>query len=101
MLRTETFDDEEWQLVPKKPTPAMLGKALSVTASWLNLSGSGVTMNYKKMSMRYRAMLYAAPVPYDQDKNWDKDLELALAERQVIEALEIDTVAEVKGKVTG
>lgn len=101
MLRTVKFDDEEWQIVPKKPTPGMLGKALSVTASWLNLSGSGVTVNYKKMSMRYRAMLYAAPIPYDHERNWDQDYEIALVERGVREALEIDHFGDVNKKVTG
>lgn len=84
MQRTITFDDEEWQLVPRKPTPEMLGNAMRCTASWLNLSGSGMTVNYKKMSIRYRAMLAAAPCPYPLKSNWDQEFELALAERAAI-----------------
>lgn len=82
--RTITFDDEEWQLVPRKPTPAMLGKAVSATASWLSLSGSGMTVNYKKMSIRYRAMLSVAPCPYDLNRSWDQQFECALAERAAV-----------------
>ena len=81
MERTITFDDDEWQLVPRKPTPAMIGCALSKTAAWLNLSGSQMTVNYKKMSIRYRAMLSIAPCPYERPVNWDRDFEMALAER--------------------
>ena len=58
--RTITFNDEEWQLVPRKPTPGMLAKALACTAAFLNLTGSKATVNFKKMSIRYRAMLAAA-----------------------------------------
>lgn len=87
--RTITFDDEEWQIVPRKPTPGMLGNALSKTASWLNLSGSGMTVNYKKMSIRYRAMLAAAPCPYERPPHaWDQAFEMALAERALIYATE-------------
>jgi hypothetical protein len=82
--RTITFDDDEWQLVPRKPTPEMLGKAISVTASWLNLSGSKMTVNYKKMSVRYRAMLVVAPCPYEHPRNWDREFEMAMAERSQV-----------------
>lgn len=84
--RTVTFDDEEWQIVPRKPTPAMLGKAISSTSSWLQLSGSAMTVNYKKMSIRYRAMLTVAPCPYEQTRTWDQEFELALAERAAVYA---------------
>jgi hypothetical protein len=79
--QTITFDDEEWQLVPRKPTPAMLGKAVSSTAAWLDLSGSAMTVNYKKMAIRYRAMLSVAPCPYETSMPWDRAFEFALAER--------------------
>ncbi|WLA80260.1 hypothetical protein [Bradyrhizobium elkanii] len=84
MERTVTFDDEVWQLVPRKPTPEMLGKAISSTSSWLNLSGSAMTVNYKKASIRYRAMLSVAPCPYDLPRSWDREFEMALAERAQI-----------------
>ena len=87
MERTVTFDDNEWQIVPRKPTPAMLGKALSVTALWLELSGSALTVNYKKMSIRYRAMLTAAPCPYDLKRTWDQEFEMAEAERDLASKL--------------
>lgn len=79
--RTVTFDDNEWQPVPRKPTPAMIGKALSTTSQWLNFSGTQITVNYKKMAIRYRAMLAVAPCPYEREKDWDRDFEIALAER--------------------
>lgn len=82
-MRTVTFDDDEWQLVPKKPTPGMLAKALSCTSAFLNLTGSKATVNFKKMSMRYRAMLSAAPCPYEKPSNFDLEHECALAERTV------------------
>lgn len=82
--RTVTFDDEEWQLVPRKPTPEMLGYALSRTAVWLELSGSRMTVNYKKMSIRYRAMLKAAPCPYPLERTWDQEFECALVQRSTI-----------------
>lgn len=85
--RTVTFDDEEWQLVPCKPTPAMLGHALRSTAAFLHLTGSGLTVNYKKMSIRYRAMLAAAPCPYPGIRPWDQEFEIALAERDLSEKL--------------
>lgn len=81
MERTVTFDDEEWQLVPRKPTPAMLGRAIASTAAWLSLSGSAMTVNYKKASIRYRAMLSVAPCPYPLERNWDREFEQALADR--------------------
>ncbi len=83
MLRTVTFEDDEWQLVPKKPTPAMCAKGLSSTASWLTLKGSQTTVNFKKMSIRYRAMLSVAPCPYEVERTWDQEFELALADRAV------------------
>lgn len=79
--RTVTFDDAEWQLVPRKPSPEMIGNAMRSTAAWLNLKGSGMTVNYKKMSIRYRAMLAVAPCPYERDLTWDQAFELALADR--------------------
>lgn len=84
--RTVTFDDEEWQLVPRKPTPAMLNKARSCTASWLSLTGSAATINLKKMSIRYRAMLSVAPCPYEQPRDWDREFEMAMAERASVYA---------------
>lgn len=85
--RTVTFDDEEWQLVPRKPSPAMLGHALRSTAAFLHLTGSGLTVNYKKMSIRYRAMLAAAPSLYAIERPWDQDYEIAMAERELSEKL--------------
>lgn len=86
--RTVTFDDEEWQLVPRKPTPAMLGYALRSTAAFQKLTGSGLTVNYKKMSIRYRAMLAAAPCLYGAAHPWDQQYEIALAEREMSEKLQ-------------
>jgi hypothetical protein len=85
--RTITFDDDEWQLVPRKPTPAMIGKALSSTATWRTFSGSAMTVNYKKMALRYRAMLCVAPCPYDLTRSWDREFETALAERDLVRLL--------------
>ena len=82
--RTVTFDDEEWQIVPRKPTPGMLAKALSSSAAWMNLSGSKATVNFKKASIRYRAMLSAAPCPYERPaSDFDLNFECAEAERNV------------------
>lgn len=85
--RTITFDDEEWQLVPRKPTPGMLAKALACTAAFLNLSGSKATVNFKKMSIRYRAMLAAAPCPYERPYDFSLEHECAMAERYVTTVL--------------
>lgn len=82
-LWTVTFDDAEWVLVPRKPTPGMLAKALACTAVFLNLSGSQATVNFKKMSIRYRAMLAAAPCPYERPVDFDLNYECAEAERTV------------------
>lgn len=82
-IRTVTFNDEEWQLVPRKPTPGMLAKALACTAAFLHLTGSQATVNFKKMSIRYRAMLASAPCPYDRPVDFDLNYECALAERTV------------------
>lgn len=93
--RTVTFDDDEWQLVPLKPTPVMLAKALGCTAAFLDLSGSKATVNFKKMSIRYRAMLSAAPCPYEKATDFDLNYECALAERYVTTLLASQRVAAV------
>ena len=82
-IRTVTFDDAAWQLVPRIPTPMMLYKGLGVTSSWLDFAGSRATVNQKKMMIRYRAMLAAVPSVYFTPPDWHPEHEVLLAEEHV------------------
>lgn len=59
---------EGWQLVPKKPTDAMVEAALQATSMWLRIQGSQLTVNREKAARRYRAMLACAPSPSEESK---------------------------------
>ena len=73
--RTITFDDDHWQLVPRVATKPMIDKALSATHLFLRLTGSKRTVNRKKMVIRYRALLCAAPCFYEKPVDWDRKTE--------------------------
>ena len=73
--RTITFDDDHWQLVPRVATKKMIDKALSATHIFLGLTGSKRTINRKKMVIRYRALLCAAPCLYEKPSDWDRHTE--------------------------
>lgn len=51
----------EWVMVPVEPTPGMIEAGRAVTASWLDIPGSGLTVAREKMKRRYIAMVKAAP----------------------------------------
>lgn len=57
-----------WQIVPKEPTKEMVEAGLQTTAAWRDFSGSAITVNRKKMTVRYKAMIAVAPLPTLQDK---------------------------------
>lgn len=44
----------------REPTPAMIEAGLSVTATWLSIKGSGLTIAREKMKRRFRAMIDSA-----------------------------------------
>ena len=55
-IRTTTFDDEQWQVVPKNPAPAMIESGANEVISPLPTAGA-------KAGAVYIAMLAAAPEP--------------------------------------
>lgn len=52
-----------WQIVPKEPTAQMVEAGLATTSAWRDFSGSAYTVNRKKMTIRYKAMIAVAPEP--------------------------------------
>ena len=52
-----------WQIIPKEPTSNMVEAGLQTTAAWRDFSGTAATVNRKKMTIRYKAMIAAAPLP--------------------------------------
>jgi hypothetical protein len=41
----------------REPTPEMIEAGRAVTATWLNIPGSGLTIAREKMKLRWRAMI--------------------------------------------
>lgn len=54
------LNPNDYVTVPLEPTTAMVEAGLGVTAAWLDIKGSALTVNREKMRRRYRAMVLNA-----------------------------------------
>ena len=51
------LDSAGYAIVPHVPSEPMLDAGLRATAAWLDIPGSGLTVNREKMKRRYMSMI--------------------------------------------
>ena len=80
-MKTSTYNETEWKLVPVEPTEEMVNAFKSADLTELRRYGVTISRLLVRFTQNYRAMLAAAPTPPVSEDRKERETHLYLAEQ--------------------